>query len=102
MATIWHPSTVIFPFRHGSPSWSVRGQMGNVRVQDPTPNQLLRALELLDLTIVDDGWRGRRQELTRACEVLCEAMQGGTQYPSDLPSLDRYFSHFAVAARAGR
>ena len=61
----------------------------------------LRALELLDLSIADDRWRGRRKELTRARELLCDAMQGGTQYGSNLASLDRYFFHFAVAARAG-
>lgn len=62
----------------------------------------LRALELLDLTIQDTRWRGRRKELVRAREFLCDAMQGGTAYGSDLASLDRYFFHFAVAARAGR
>lgn len=62
----------------------------------------LRALELLDLTIADDRWKGRRKELTRARELLCDAMQGGTQYGSDLAALDRYFFHFAVAARVGR
>jgi hypothetical protein len=29
-------------------------------------------------------------------------MLGGKEYDSDLASLDRYFYHFAVAARAGR
>jgi hypothetical protein len=62
----------------------------------------LRALELLDLTIGDDRWRGRRKELVRARELLCDAMHGGTIYGSDLSSLDRYFFHFAIAARAGR
>jgi hypothetical protein len=62
----------------------------------------LRALELLDLTIGDLRWKGRRNELTRARELLCDAMLGGTAYGSDLASLDRYFFHFAVAARAGR
>ena len=62
----------------------------------------LRALELLDLTIADDRWRGRRKELTRTRELLCDAMLGGALYGSDLSSLDRYFFHFAVAARAGR
>jgi len=61
-----------------------------------------RALELLDLTIADDRWRGRRKELTRARELLYDAMQGGTEYGSDLAALDRYFLHFAMAARAGR
>lgn len=61
-----------------------------------------RALELLDLTIADERWKGRRKELTRARELLCDAMFGGQMYGSDLPSLDRYFFHFAMAARAGR
>ena len=60
-----------------------------------------RALELLDLTINDARWKGRRKELTRAREFLCDAMQGGKEYGSDLASLDRYFYHFAVLARAG-
>ena len=62
----------------------------------------LRALELLDLTIEDSRWQGRRKELTRAREFLCDAMLGGAAYSSDFASLDRYFFHFAVAARAGR
>ena len=61
----------------------------------------LRALELLDLSIMDDRWRGRRKELLRARELLCDAMLGGAVYGSDLASLGRYFFHFAVAARAG-
>lgn len=61
----------------------------------------IRALELLDLSIGDHRWKGRRKELTRARELLCDAMCGGSAYSSDLASLDRYFLHFAVAARAG-
>jgi len=61
-----------------------------------------RVLELLDLTIAGERWKGRRKELTRARELLCDAMFGGTIYGSDLASLDRYFSHFAMAARLGR
>ena len=61
----------------------------------------LRALELLDLSIGDARWKGRRKELTRVREVLCDAMCGGSAYNSDLAGLDRYFFHFAVAARAG-
>jgi len=62
----------------------------------------VRALELLDLTLADPRWKGRRKELTRAREFLCDAMQGGKEYGSDLAGLDRYFYPFAVAARAGR
>jgi len=61
-----------------------------------------RALELLDLTIADERWKGRRKELTRARELLCDAMFGGNTYGSDLASLDRYFFHFAMAARVRR
>lgn len=61
-----------------------------------------RAIELLDLTIADVRWKGRRKELTRARELLCDAMLGGNTYGSGFASLDRYFFHFAMAARAGR
>jgi len=61
-----------------------------------------RALELLDLTIQDPRWEGRRKELTRVREFLCDAMLGGSVYGSDFVDLDRYFYHFAVAARANR
>ena len=61
-----------------------------------------RALELLDLTIADERWKGRLKELTRTRELLCDAMFGGNTYGSDLASLDRYFFHFAMAARVGR
>ncbi len=62
----------------------------------------VRALELLDLTIEDPRWKGRRKQLTRVRELLCDAMLCGKEYGSDLASLDRYFYPFAVAARAGR
>ena len=62
----------------------------------------IRALELLDLTIGDTRWKGRRKELTRVREFLCDAMAGGSAYGSNLASLDRYFLHFAVATRTGR
>jgi len=65
-------------------------------------NAFVRALELLDLTIGDHRWMGRRKELTRARECLCDAMLGGHGYGNDLASLDRYFFAFAVAARANR
>lgn len=65
-------------------------------------NAFVRALELLDLTIGDQRWAGRRKELTRARECLCDAMLGGHGYGNDLESLDRYFFAFAMAARANR
>ena len=58
-----------------------------------------RALELLDLTIQDSRWRNRTRELTRAREVLCDAVSGGKEYQSSLDDLDGYFFSFAYAAR---
>jgi hypothetical protein len=61
-----------------------------------------RALELIDLTLADPRWRGRRREIGRAREVLCDAVAGGPEYGSTLEDLDRYFLAFAVLARRGR
>lgn len=60
----------------------------------------VRALELLDLTLADPRWKGRRKELARARELLCDAWLGGSAYGSDLAAMDRYFYPFAVRARA--
>lgn len=60
---------------------------------------MIRALELLDLTIRDPRWRHRLKELTRAREFLCDAWLGGKEYHSDLEGLNRYFLDFALAAR---
>ncbi len=72
------------------------------RDRDRCEQAFVRALELLDLTIADPRWKGRRKELTRARELLCDTMYGGKLYGSDWASLDRYFFHFAVAARLNR
>jgi hypothetical protein len=60
-----------------------------------------RALELLDLTLADPRWRGRRKEIARARELLCDAVFGGREYGATLDDLDRYFLAFAVLARPG-
>ena len=80
------------------------GRARRWRGQDPRlcEQAFTRALELLDLTIGDPRWQGRRKELTRARECVCDAMLGGHAYGSDLEGLDRYFLAFAVAARARR
>ncbi len=61
-----------------------------------------RALELLDLTIGDPRLQGRRKELCRAREVICDFFVGDNEYGSTADSLDRYFLHFAVAANRSR
>jgi hypothetical protein len=63
---------------------------------------LERALELLDLTLADARWRGRRKEIARVRELLCDAADGGHEYGTTLEDLDRYFLAFAVVARRGR
>lgn len=66
-------------------------------------NALARALELLDLTIADERWRGpRRREICRAREVVCDLVAGNNEYGSTAESLDRYFLPFAMAARKDR
>lgn len=60
------------------------------------------AFELLDLTISDPRWRKRLKELVRARELLGDAILGGSEYGTKLEDLDRYFYHFAFAARATR
>ncbi|MEK7162515.1 MAG: hypothetical protein AAB730_01495 [Patescibacteria group bacterium] len=58
-----------------------------------------RALELFDFTLADPRWKGRLREIGRAREVFCDAVLGGKEYKSSLEDLDRYFYHFAFAAR---
>ena len=66
-------------------------------------NAFERALELFDLTIADERWRGpRRREICRAREVVCDFIAGDNEYGSSAASLDRYFLPFAVAASRGR
>jgi hypothetical protein len=45
-----------------------------VKGQQRCEQPFIRALESLDVTIADDRWRDRRNELTRARELLCDAM----------------------------
>ena len=61
-----------------------------------------RALELFDLTISDPRWRYRLKELTRAREVFCDVVYGSNEYGTSLEDLNRYFYHFAFAARSKR
>lgn len=56
-----------------------------------------RFLELLDLTLSDPRWRGRRlRELARVREGACEELFG----ESSGKSFEKYFLEFATAARA--
>lgn len=61
-----------------------------------------RALELFDLTLADERWRGRRKEIARAREIVCDFLVGANEHGSTAELLDAYFLPFAVAARQGR
>src|SRR3989344_2485342 len=58
-----------------------------------------RALELLDLTLIDRRWAGRYMEIARAREVFADALLGGQIYKSSLEDMERYFMNFAMLAR---
>jgi len=60
-----------------------------------------RSLELFDLTLADDRWRGRRREIARARELVCDFLVGENLHNSTPEALDRYFLAFIVAARRG-
>jgi hypothetical protein len=83
---------------------NVGAEVGRMRHRAAAPRAAAfeRALELLDLTLADPRWRGRRKEIARAREVLCDAADGGREYGATLEDLDRYFLDFALAARRGR
>jgi len=58
-----------------------------------------RSLELLDLTLSDDRWKGaRRREIARARDQVCEVL---TEYndAEALKSLNEYFYRFALLSR---
>lgn len=62
-----------------------------------------RALDLIDLTLVDPRWSGpRRRELARMREVVCDHLVGDNVYGSTDASLDAWFMAYALAARRGR
>lgn len=60
-----------------------------------------RMLELLDLTIIDERWRGpRRKELARVREAIRDSFEGGRQIGIALNDWPKYFLPFAVLARS--
>lgn len=74
-------------------------RQGNIPRKDKA---LERAFELLDLILEDARWRGRFREITRAREVCADIFYGENEYKSTPEDMEKYFYHFAVAARAGR
>jgi hypothetical protein len=59
-----------------------------------------RALELFDLTVADERWRGPRlREILRAREEFCRLFFADGAATGSAQSLRRYFLQFALAAR---
>jgi hypothetical protein len=69
---------------------------------DRFESALGRSLELFDLTLADERWRGRRREIARARELVCDFLVGDNVHRSSEQSLDGWFLPFAVAARRER
>ncbi|MBN2483998.1 MAG: hypothetical protein JXD21_07360 [Candidatus Omnitrophica bacterium] len=61
-----------------------------------------RALELIDLTLVDVQTFPRLKEITRMREALVDYFFGTNQYSSTPKSWENYFLPFAYSARKGR
>jgi hypothetical protein len=62
-----------------------------------------KALELFDLTLDDNRWKGRRKEIVRSREVFCSLLFDATltnELQKELDSLDEYFLWFGIAANA--
>lgn len=94
--------------------FSLTEQLGNVGSEVGRANNWLkkgdkvqgekawcRALDLLDFTVGDARWRGRRrQELARWREALVGAWTGDDLFQTTLDDLEKYFFAYAIAARA--
>ena len=66
---------------------------------DRERSALNRFLDLMDMTIADPRLRGRRKELCRVREIVCDYFVGENTVRSTPESLNRYFMPYAQAAR---
>jgi hypothetical protein len=58
-----------------------------------------RAVELIDLTIMDKKHNKRLREIGRLREVFIDAFLGGSEYRSNLNDVNKYLLDFALLAR---
>jgi hypothetical protein len=95
------------------PRFSLEEQLGNIgsevsrairAKEDPEYywGAVSRALDLFYLTIADSRWKGRLKEIVRAKELFCAAALGSNEYKTTLEDLDKYFTYFALVARANK
>ncbi|MBI5077458.1 hypothetical protein HZB94_03695 [Candidatus Falkowbacteria bacterium] len=76
-------------------SWDKRGDI------EQKEKALVRAFELLDLTIEDPRWSrfSRLKEILRTREVMADYFYGDNLYFTQPEKLEQYFYYFAFAAR---
>lgn len=58
-----------------------------------------KALELFDLTLEDERWKGRRKEIARSRELFCSFITEPDKYENlreELNQLDNYFFQFGL------
>lgn len=79
-------------------NWQRKGKL------EARDKALERAFDLLDITIEDKRWygQGKLKEILRAREVLADVYYGDNQYHDSPEGLEKYFYHFALAARNGK
>lgn len=63
---------------------------------------VVRALELLTLTIDSVTVKSHIKELTRLREAILDYFYGGNEFCSTEVLWEKYFNHFNLAARKGR
>jgi hypothetical protein len=74
----------------------------NAGDEDRLRRHLDLALELFELTLDDERWRGQRVEIARTRELVCDFLAGDNEFESTAESMDAYFlpfSYLTVAAR---
>lgn len=62
-------------------------------------NSLSRTLSLLDLTLADTRWQGRRKEIARLREILCDFVFDKGLFDISAETLQGYFLPFALLVR---
>lgn len=60
---------------------------------------LIRAFELVDLSIEDERWKGHLKEICRFRELLSDQYAATKLYQVSLSDLEKYCMDFAIAAR---
>ena len=59
---------------------------------------ILRALELLDLSLSDHRWKIRYRELARFREVLCDWLSDTHAYQFSVPWIENYCTRIVLAS----